>query len=151
MDKVLKIEVGYVIDVAASNLETDTIVVKLKEIESFKELGEIDGYYINRWSLIQRVCNSIPDKTTRNIFPTEADALSSLALSQLLQLRKRVIGDWKPDWNDADIVHILYRTGEVINTGSVNTVYSELSFETKEQVNRFLILHKDLLKQYYKL
>lgn len=150
--KTLKIDEGYVIDTEASNLETGVIVLKPKEIERFEDLGVVSGCYIDASSKLLSAKELKSNIFNRNVYPDEAGALCTLALSQLLQLRKPIIKSWTPQWgHTSQPKYIIYRYGDIIEVSTVSNVYNELSFETWAHAERFMMVHKDLIKQYYKL
>ena len=106
--KEIKIEVpeGYEIDRENSTFETIKFKEKSKLPMSWKELGDITGYYIDSTSSIMN-CYGYSCRGKENLWPTKELAEAALALSQLLQLRDRWNGDWKPDWNTLEEKYII--------------------------------------------
>lgn len=150
----IKIEVpkGFQIDKEKSTFEL--IVFKPVEDEwvDWYELGEINGYYISVDSTID-IINKKHTKfnSNRNIFPTKQDAESALALAQLLQLRKRVIGDWEADWNCKINKSCIRRTENDLDRIEVYGNYHELSFPTAEMRDKFLDKYRTLIEVYFKI
>ena len=106
--KEIKIEVpeGYEIDRENSTFETIKFKEKSKLPMSWKELGDITGYYIDSTSSLKN-CYGYSGRGKENLWPTLELAEAALALSQLLQLRDRWNGDWKPDWNTLEEKYII--------------------------------------------
>ena len=98
--KEIKIEVpeGYEIDMENSTFETIKFKEKSKLPMSWKELGDITGYYIDSTSSLKN-CYGYSSRGKENLWPTKELAEAALALSQLLQLRDRWNGDWKADYS----------------------------------------------------
>ena len=107
--KEIKIEVpeGYEIDKENSTFETIKFKEKSKLPMSWEEVVDLKGYYINSGSLIREYINSFGTDGDKNTWPTKELAEAALALSQLLQLRDRWNGDWKPDWNTLEEKYII--------------------------------------------
>ena len=146
---------GKEIDLEKSSLEKGEIFFKDKEVEGVKkweDLGEVKGFFINKESMIHHYKGSsvLPNK---NISPTKQDAESSLALAQLLQLRKRDVGYWVADWskdNDQDKFIIEFFNGE-IGVDSVFYQHQILSFPNKKMAETFLSNHKELIEIYFQI
>lgn len=151
--KELKIEIpeGHEIDQEKSTFEK-IIFKKVGKPMQWEDLEKIDGYYVDTGSdliSVQSVATILGNN--KNVFPTKKDAESSLALAQLLQLRKAWIGEWEVDWGSNCLKYNIDRCGNNLITESFHLSYSELSFPTEEMALHFSEAFKDLIKVYYKL
>ena len=154
--KTLKINIpqGFQIDQKKSTFEE--IVFKPIEDEwgdSREGLERISGFYISEDSDIIPCDGNYTDKQHKAIFPEWKDAKSVLALAQLLQLRKRVIGDWVADWekNNGNKKYVIYRENfDLISDWFFHQHY-ELSFPTAEMRDKFSDKYRDLINIYFKL
>lgn len=153
--KTFEIEIpkGHEIDKENSTFEK----IVFKEVNgramSWGDLRGVPGFCINEDSEIYKVAY-LPfyDKSDKNIFPTRQDAESSLALAQLLQLRKNWIGDWVAYWNSSSqIKYTVFRDDNTIVNGRNKMFYEELSFPSKEIAKEFLAAHKELIEVYFKI
>ena len=145
---------GFTIDVEKSDLSTGKIILKEKEAPvatKFEDLGDIKGFYHDsNAKIITTSVGITPCKENASVFATEAQAKSSLAFAQLSQLRKAIIGDWVPDWNDGATVKLtLMRVGPAVAVAGTNLGFSPLSFEAVDQAEAFVEAHADLLKEYF--
>tara|TARA_R110000772_G_scaffold248805_1_gene362944 strand:- start:66 stop:746 length:681 start_codon:yes stop_codon:yes gene_type:complete len=122
-------------------------------VKTYSDLKTVGGVYINNESSI----TNSPDLLhatiyNRNTFPTEADAESSLALSQLLQVRKAYIGKWEADWNDRDQKKWCISRFRINLEVRQNWIsYHEFSFPNEEMARDFMVNNQDLLKVYFKI
>lgn len=149
--KNLKINVpeGYEIDKDKSTF--DNIVFKeiSKLPSSWKEMCQIDGYYV-----VSNSCNfgvvyveEASFDTNPALFKTREQAEASIALAQLSQLRDVYRQGWEPDWDFDDakfVVGFYYNKLKVKN--SYNTHYF-LSFQDEETAELFLENFRSLIEQ----
>lgn len=153
MKKELKIEVpnGFEIDKEKSTFELIVFKPIAKWVNDWYCLSHIDGYYVDADSKIE-YARTNSSNFHRNIFPTREDAESSLALAQLLQLRKKVIGDWQPNW-ETDLVKKFCIIGgyNVLHVCDVYSFFMELSFPNEILAKTFVEKYKDLLNIYFKI
>ena len=157
MSKTLKIDIpeGYEIDKDKSTFEN--IVFKETEVsypKNWEDLSSISGCYIDTGSRLEigAFCNTFKgNSNNKNVFPTLQDAESVLALAQLLQLRKRYVGDWVADWKESGTKCCIVRENSRIIEYALCNIYTELSFPTSEMAKAFSDNHEDLIKTYYKL
>ena len=150
----IEIPKGLEVDLDKSSLKDGVIVFKEKEVtevKSWKELEYIDGWFVDSLSDIKGGSRSVTNIHNKNCFPTKEDAESSLALAQLLQLRKRVVGDWVADWTGRKHVYVVYRFEKEVVTGKNPFNFEFLSFETSEQAVTFKKNHEQLLKTYFQI
>lgn len=159
--KELKIEVpeGYEIDEEKSTFEN--IVFKKKGIEKKKWRDNKDatlrGYYIDTAAnIIQTLTFYNNEKLNYNIFATEKQAKSALAMARISQIMvndERFGGPITDDeWNDIIIdKYCIKRSKNGIIKVSYISAYSFIAFHTQEQCNLFLKENKDLVKDYFML
>ena len=150
----IEIPKGLEIDLERSSLKDGVIVFKEKEVtevKSWEELKKIEGYFVDTHSIVNYFAKSIKYELNKNVFPTKEDAESSLALAQLLQLRKRVVGDWVVDWIGRKHIYVIYRFEKEVVTGKNPFNFEFLSFETSEQAVTFKKNHEELLKIYFQI
>ena len=147
--KHLKINIpeGYEIDKELSTFEN--IVFKPTMValpKTWKELNEIDGYFIHSGSGDSVGVINVKSVTcNRNIFATKEQAEASNALAQLSQLMQVYNNGWVPDWKDGDWKYIIeaYEDRFVIEQRS--SWISFLSFKTRAIAELFLENFKDLI------
>lgn len=151
--KDLKIEIpeGHEIDQEKSTFEK-IIFKKVGKPMEWEYIKKIDGYYVDTASdliSVQSVATILGNN--KNVFPTKQDAASSLALAQLLQLRKAWIGEWEAIWDGGRFMYVITRCKKSLDIDCLSSSYSELSFPSEEMALDFLEAFKDLIKVYYKL
>jgi len=124
--------------------------LEAKELpKSWKELQQVDGYFINGKSIITKHVGKLPLESSKDVFPTKELAEASLALSQLLQLRDVYNGDWKVDLNNKPnemryiIINHCNNISKRANCGGDNII---LSFEKENIRNQFFTNFQDLLE-----
>lgn len=147
--KELKIQTpeGYEIDKENSTFEK----IVFKKVESklpktWKDLEEISGFYIDKYSMVSISYIYNTDEDNRNIFPTREEAEACLALAQLCQLRDRYNDGWKPDWEDGINKYCIYLQGNKIDCGEVHSLHYVLIFKTEELRDEFLENFRDLIE-----
>jgi len=132
---------GHEIDVNNSDLAKGIIKFKplaVKVASSWSELGRIRGHFIDDNSTI---CpqNGFARQSHINVFKTEKQALASLALSQLSQLKADVNGEWVPEWSDGNsIKHVIKLIGINLNVDYHWNDAFFLAFKDKETATQFL-------------
>ena len=148
-DKELKINVpeGYEIDKENSTFEC----IRFKPIEKkklpktweeFCKTHELtcNEFYINNNSELMNTMGTFRDHISdTNMLPNKETAEAMLALCQLIQLRDRYNGGWKPDWaDDCQPKYTIY-----IYSNCINRI---LAFKTGELRNQFLENFRDLIE-----
>lgn len=115
---------------------------------TWESLEEISGYYITNNSTHQ-TNYSIHD---RNIFATENQAKSCLAMAQLSQLMLIYNGDWVPNWNNGNENKYCIQCDAVegkLNISLYNYIKHFLAFKTNKTAENFMREQNDLIKEYY--
>ena len=121
-----------------------------KEINSWEDLGRIEGYYVESNSEIRNFGILQLDQEHRNIWATEEQAEASLAMSQLSQLMKYYNGDWTPEiWSDPDsgTKHCINFYSGILCRCETTGSSHFLAFPTKYIRDIFLEKHRDLIEQ----
>ncbi|ANS04916.1 hypothetical protein [uncultured Mediterranean phage] len=118
--------------------------------KSWEELGKITGYFIEENCRIKGIRNAHTFNNTKNIFRTEKQAKSALAMAQLSQLMAVYNRDWVVDWNNHDqYKHILRRGGNNIQMDTVVSLYGFLAFKTANLRDQFLDNFRPLIEEYF--
>lgn len=146
---------GYEIDVLNSNLEC----IKFKPIEKKRwrddENACVEGYYIDSIGNIKNVSledNQRNIKDNYNIFVTEKQAKSALAMARISQIMandKRfggVITD--EEWKYNSRKYVIKRKDNQIYKSDYNSYWMLLTFHTVEQRDLFLEENEDLVRDY---
>lgn len=152
--KEFKVEIpeGYEIDKEKSTLEK--IVFKKKEevVNCWKDIKRIVGSWIGYDSRI----NGYSDNPVihafdgnKNVFLNEKYAKSALALAQISQLLPYY--DSNVDWETSYIKWIISREWNNIVIRQCAITYHVMSFNTREEAERFLKHNEQLVKDYYML
>ena len=158
--KELKIEVpkGYEIDKENSTFEC----IKFKPIRDIRTTedlmetdGRITGYFINDEAEICESYNLCYCEYNNNVFLSEKEAKSALAMAQISQLMPYyggAISDEEWGNKDMDWIYTIERVGNNINKRSTCfNIYQYLAFRTKEQRDSFLNNNYRLIKDYLML
>lgn len=155
MNKEIKITPpeGYEIDKKNSTFEK----IVFKEIEQklpmrWKDLKEVDGYYVTPGSqIIKEICRTANDYS-RNTFPSQKEAEAALVLAQLCQLRNawnsKRESTWKVNWCDAGQAKycIIVRKGELFPIERY-VFNATMYFKSRELRDEFMETFKDLLEE----
>ena len=140
---------GYEIDEEKSTFKEIVFKEKQKELpQSFEELKDVKGWYIDSDSgSVKCQPDSLEgtDDIAKDIWPTKELAEAALTMSQLMQIRKAWVGDWKPP----------YKEGPQFYIGCVNdllffensTRNRAMTFPTEEMTRDFYHTFYDLLNQ----
>ncbi len=133
-------------DVSGMNLVLKPAKPKLAQ--SWEDLGEIEGWYINGGSDVGRsgVRDTYPRQ--RNIFATKTEAESSLAMAQLSQLMKHANGDWVPEWTNLGTKYCIERERDKVCVIDYYNRYRFLAFHDRKIRNQFLETHRKLIETY---
>lgn len=160
MNKTINIDIpeGFVIDTQKSNLEEGRIVFKKKEVAPWREYTHIlTGYCVAPDSRIIQINKSdkcFTDDINRNVFATEKQAQSMLAMAQLSQIIQNDPRFGGPitdeEWNNEDLLkYTIVRSSDELRYDCFSKHYHFLAFHTKEQCDLFFRENEDLIRQYY--
>ena len=118
--------------------------------------AQFDGYFITSNADIINTHNMYNIENAYNVFATEKQAKSSLAMSRISQIMANderfggVVSD--EEWKNRDIEkYCIIRFGDTINHDINFNVYSFLAFHTKQQRDLFLEENEDLIRDYLML
>ena len=131
---------------AATTLATDKKDEKLKLPTSWQEYCEqMEGKiaYVGEYSFKTVFAEPI----FADQFDDEEDHKAFVFYSKLLKLRKRWVGNWKPDWTKNNIKFTIITDKNNIVNSMNRTVSRSMSFPTKEIRNEFADTFKDLLEK----
>jgi hypothetical protein len=148
--KTLKIEIPNGFEIDKDNSTFEQIVFKeiKKELpKSWKDLKEIDGFYITFNSNIVDVEENPTIDYNKNIFATFEQAKASIALAQLSQLRDVYRNGWIPDWRNSDYKFCIELYENEIHKDNYFCSNHFLSFQDKETRDLFIENFKDLIEQ----
>lgn len=146
---------GFEIDKENSTFEC----IKFKSIERWRDNKNacVKGYYINDFSNInEALSNEYKNvKDNYNIFATEKQAKSALAIARISQIMANderfggVVTD--KEWINNSIKYALERSLKNILKCICCGTYTFLAFHTQEQRDLFLEENEDLVKDYLML
>jgi hypothetical protein len=138
---------GYYIDKEKST--SDEIVFKkiLDLADSWEDIFFIQGYYVNDDSEVVAGAGKTTNDGNRNMFSTKKQALASLALAQLSQLRDIYRQGWEPDWNEEDTKWCIMSCESNIRVYSSRLVHCFLSFQDRKTAELFLDNFRDLIEE----
>ncbi len=105
-------------------------------------------YFASRYD--QEIIESLDDDDKLvyfDIFSREDEAKAFHALGQLIQLRDAWIGDWAPDFTNADTIkQCIEKVGDNIELGVTYTQNKILTFPTYEMAEKFYMTFYELIK-----
>lgn len=125
----------------------------LSKVEKWrdKEGTKINGYYISSDATIYNYCDGVLCRNSYNVFATEKQAKSSLAMARISQIMANderfggAITD--KEWNYGK-KYVILRRGIKLGI-ETKYCYEYLAFHTNEQAELFLKENEDLIKMYY--
>lgn len=150
MEKEIKIQVpeGYEIDKEKSTFERIVFKKKENNTNSWEDLKEIKGWFIDIDSNIEAYGGRAVDDN-KNIFRDTKYVKSALALAQISQLLPYY--DSNVDWNRSAVKHCIMRKGNEIIIDTWQSSYHLLAFKSREEAKRFLKYNEQLVKDYFML
>jgi hypothetical protein len=136
---------GWEIDKEKSTFEEIVLKQIKKELpKTWRELKEINGWYINQMSAIFKYVHGVPLAANKNTFATESQAKAAIALAQLSQLREVYRDGWKPELENGYRYIIVYHRGEIdLCYGVGGSCF--LSFQSEEIRDEFYTNFRDLI------
>jgi hypothetical protein len=146
-EKTINISVpeGYEIDKDKSTFEKIVFKPTNKKLpKTWEEMNLMYGFFVDAQA---RVHTALYGDCFSNTWPTKEEAVASIALAQLCQLRDRYNDGWKPDWGSKETKHILYyRRNELIKSIHFETQVI-LAFKTIGLRDEFLSNFRDLIEK----
>ena len=149
-EKSVKINIpeGYEIDKKKSTFEN--IVFKERKVRKWDDLKELRGYCINDSSDIEKVFTYTVSDSNKNIFLTEKQAKSALALAQITQILPWYGG--YTEYNDnSDNYFIMYDLKDREFLVGIETSYiaQMFYFDSQKGAEHFIENNEELLKQFF--
>nr|DAR76324.1 MAG TPA: hypothetical protein [Caudoviricetes sp.] len=148
-EMVITIPEGYEIDKENSTFECIKFK-KIKEINTWKDIPKLQGFYILGDSAINKLNEDWHDVSTNdeniNIFINKKYVKASLALAQISQLMPYYGGEiTDEEWKDPSIpkYNILCGLGDIIGTVGYNIKHIT-SFHTREQRDKFMSIPENI-------
>lgn len=153
--KEIKITVPEGMEIDKENSTFECIKFKKKEEVAWrnKKRNRVDGFYINNCAEIIGIEDLLYEKSAYNVFATEKQAKSALAMAQISQImtNDERFGDVVTDeeWaNENKSKYVIYRNNNDIKYNCIYLTYHLLAFHTAEQRDLFLKENINLVKQY---
>jgi hypothetical protein len=119
--------------------------------KTWKELGNVKGYYINTFGEVKKFTDmqSDMDDCDKNVFATKEQAEASIALAQLSQLREVYRDGWVADYKEPLQMKytITFYEDKLSKSSQHNTMHNFLSFQDQETRDLFLENFRDLIEQ----
>lgn len=116
--------------------------------KSWEGLNTVKGYYLEKECDVSATYGRVrSNDDNKNVYPTKELAEASLALCQLLQLKDRYNGDWKPNWrNGNELKYVICCKSGIPNKSTAIRFSAIMSFKTLELRDEFFKNFKDLLE-----
>jgi hypothetical protein len=136
---------GWEIDKEKSTFEEIVLKQSKKELpKTWRELKEINGWYVDQMSAIFKYVHGAPLAANKNTFATESQAKAAIALAQLSQLREVYRDGWKPE-SENEYKYIINCEKGGLSIGMVYGHSYFLSFQSEEIAQEFLTNFRDLI------
>ena len=154
--KEIKIDIpaGYVVDEENSTSKCIRLKLIKSKFSDYNGNFRISGFYINDSQIFGH--DFINNKAARDIFATEKQAKSALAMAQISQIIANderfggVITD--EEWDDCTLrKFVLYRFCNRLDCSIYFTEYAFIAFHTEKQRDLFLKEYEQLVKDYLML
>jgi hypothetical protein len=132
-------------------VQTYPEVAKKELPKSFNELALISGYYLNTNSEISECEAEAPLlNEDHNIFATQNQAKSALAMAKLSQVMTVYNDGWVADWSDKNQCKFCIGfVGGSIEVSFIHLTKHFLTFKTKELAEEFLTNFKEDIETYF--
>lgn len=131
------------------------IVEEVEESEFWSDYRDntFDGFIINTGQSISKVHNVPNIKLHRDVFATNMQARSAVAMSRISQIMANDIKNFGGpitdiEWGSNTTKYVIYRNGGHVDTTRATSVYHFLAFHTEEQRDLFLKKYNNLVKNY---
>lgn len=119
-----------------------------KLLESWMDLNEVSGFYIDSFSKIESYENRPVNEENKNVFVTENQAKSALAKAQLTQLLKSYFSGWNNQLDNYAIFPQL-KDGNFTPYIGIAILPQFLAFRSREKAHLFYEQHKELIHLYW--
>jgi hypothetical protein len=121
-----------------------------KKLKNWEDLKKIKGYYINNNSYISYIESASTFNEYSNLFKTEKQAKSAVAMAKLSQLMSVYNDGWVADWSDfrQDKYCICFKDKKLQVFLYVN-IKQFLTFKTVELAEEFLENFREDIETYF--
>lgn len=124
----------------------------INNLPTWSELTICSGSWIETNGIIKSVISDFKLLNSINVFATEKQAQSALAMAQLSQLMKALGDECEVDWeNGNNNKYCIIRNSNNILYVTYIYSYQFLAFKTEKVRSMFYKKHKELIKQYFML
>jgi hypothetical protein len=132
-------------------VQTYPEIAKKELPKSWDELKKISGYFISTISELRKNDEVSPLlNEDQNIFATENQAKSSLAMAKLSQLMAVYNDGWVADWSDINQCKFcIVSVSGLIGVDFIHLTKHFLAFKTKELAKEFLASFKEDIETYF--
>jgi len=120
--------------------------------KTWEDLNTVGGYFILRgYNSVHKIAleHSPAEELNGDVYCTEKQAMSALAMAKLSQLMYVYNDGWEPDWSNSSPKYVVRRYYNKLEADIKCNIYEFLSFKTKELRDLFLKNFEDLIKQYF--
>jgi hypothetical protein len=118
--------------------------------KSWEELGKISGYYMTKDSEIKDIQSLSTYTNNYNIFVTENQAKSAIAMAKLSQVMAVYNDGWVADWNDkSQKKWSIYFFKDSIVINELQNTKNFLMFKTQKIAEEFLNNFREDIETYF--
>jgi len=112
-------------------------------------LKVIKGFFIHNDSIVRNSATFTTAPSNKNIYVTENQAKSAIAMAKLSQLMSVYNGDWVADWNNPNQIKwcIFFKRGLTINPFGLSKQF--LAFKDMETAKEFFTNFKEDIEIYF--
>ncbi len=142
----IKLENGKEVNISEESYKELARSIKKELPKSWKDLGEISGYYTDIHSDVYCSDDIRARRYDENIFRTKEQAEASIALAQLSQLMYVYNDGWEPDYSSSEFVYSIYYCDNKIKRSYFTSLSSFLTFEKEEIRDEFLENFRELIE-----
>jgi hypothetical protein len=145
------------VDSAKSTIHAEDLVIveEVEEPEFWSDCtyNTFDGFIINTGQSISKIQNISNIKLHHDVYATEKQAKSALAMARISQIMANDIENFggvitDEEWENAEWKFVIYRNGSFICKTAIMNDYSFLAFHTEKQRDLFLEKYPQLVKDY---
>ena len=121
-------------------------IKKIQFPESWKEIGQMEGFYLKFDSMLSEKVSEVSMFTNKNIYPTRELAKAGRSLTQLVYLKELYNNGWKPDWSDDTKKYVIEVLLNKLSTNIHTKTSFPMAFKTQKIRDLFLKNFRDLLE-----
>ena len=116
--------------------------------ESWMDLNEVSGYYVDSFSKIDSYENRPTSEENKNVFVNQNLAKSAVAKAQLSQLLHSFHSGWSNQLDNFAIFPQI-KEGMINPYIGISVLPQFLSFRSREKATLFYQQHQDLIQEYW--